>query len=140
MGIEENFWQCSRCGRTFPHVNQAHSCVTYNISRYFVDKPENLKQTFNYLVQKVGEFGPVRVDAVQTAISLGARSHFAMIYPLKNSLNLELWSNKPIDSRRVFKKQMISPGNYLSHIKLVNQTDVDSELLSWLRQAYFLKS
>ena len=132
-------WVCPRCGRKFAHLNQAHSCVAVSVEDHFKDKPSALKETFYYLVEKVSAFGPIEIDAVANSINFGARDHFAAIYPLKNSLNLEFVTNTKIDSNRIFNRQMMGD-SYIYHVKLINKIDVDSTLLSWLQQAYFLKS
>ena len=135
-----SLWKCPNCGRRFANRNQWHSCVSYSVDDHFRGKPAALKETFDFLLQKVGEFGHVRVDAVKTSINIAAKSHFAGVQVLKTSLKLGFMYDRPLDDKRILSSQQLSDTNWSHTVSLAQKADVDAQLLDWLRHAYSLGS
>lgn len=133
------FWKCPECGREFRRKGQSHSCLSYPIEYHFQGKPSCLKATFDYLLEKLKEFGPIRIDSVKTAINLAARAHFCMVYVQKNSMKLEFLSDRAIKDERIIRDQKIHDNAYIYFVKLSKIEDVDAQLLAWLKEAYILK-
>lgn len=124
------------CGRLFARRNQFHSCVSMTIDEHFRDKPAKLRDLIDLRVDILGRFGELRVDSVKSAINLGARSHFAMVYVLKNSVRLEFVLGRRVESPRITKVTQLGNESYLHHVTLENAGDIDEELLGWLREAH----
>jgi uncharacterized C2H2 Zn-finger protein len=138
----EDLWKCPRCGRSFKNKNQWHSCVSYSVADHFQEKPIQLMETFDYLISKIKQFGPLRVDAVKTGINLAAKSHFAMVFVQKDDLKLDFLSDRKLVDDRIVRTQKLDTGSrvYVNHmIKLKEKRDVDPQLLSWLKRSHFLK-
>jgi hypothetical protein len=131
-------WQCPVCGRSFKNKNQWHSHNSIPVESHFKGKPPVLKETYETLVKKAQDFGPTRIDAVKSGINLGARSHFAMVYVLKNSLKLEFLLNRKLVSKRILRTQDFH-GHFIHYLRLSEPMDVDEELIGWLKEAYQLK-
>ncbi len=135
----KNLWECPKCGREFSREGQWHSCGTYAIDYHFKEKPDYLRQTFDYLIAKLRESVPLRIDSVKTAINLGATAHFGMIYVQKNSIKLEFLLDRKINDDRILKCKKVAEDTYFYVIKLRNKDTIDEQLISWLKRAYFLK-
>jgi hypothetical protein len=135
----QNLWECPKCGREFSKEGQWHSCSTYTIHNHFKGKLDYLRQTFDYLIAKLRESVPLRIDSVKSAINLGATSHFGMIYVQKNSIKLEFLLDKKINDNRILRCKKVADNTFFYVIKLINKEDIDDKLLSWLVEAYSLK-
>ncbi len=97
------------------------------------------KEAFDYLIAKIQQYGPIRIDAVKSSINIAGKYHFAMVYVLRNSLNLEFIFDRYLDHRRIFRTQKLGPAKYSHVVKLVHIQDVNAQLLRWLRKAYSLR-
>ena len=134
----ESLWQCPLCGRRFARKNQSHSCIVHPVANHFLGKPARLRQTFERLLAKTRRLGPVRVDAVKSAINLSGKNHFAMVYVLKASLKMDFALYGIPRSGRILRTEKLGGNRYLHYVRLTRLEDVDDELLGWLEEAYFL--
>jgi hypothetical protein len=132
----ENLWQCPKCGRLFANKGQSHSCISYSIYDHFQGKPASLRQTFDFLLTRISQFGPFRTDSVKSAINITARFHFVMLYVLRNSLKLEFALDRKLNSERITKTQKLGANRYSYFVKVADKEDIDDQLLSWLKEAY----
>ena len=101
--ISKGLWRCPSCGREFSNRNQGHSCASYSVDEHFRDKSPWLREAFDLLLAQPKEHGPVRVDPAKTVIHLAGRSHFAMVYVRKDSMNLEFLSDTRLADPRIFR-------------------------------------
>jgi hypothetical protein len=109
------------------------------VDDHFRGKPAWMREAFDKLLARVGEFGPVRVDAVKSGINLGGRAHFAMVFPRKSFMDMELILPRPVSDSRIQRDQKAGESMYIYTLRLTSQADVDPQLLSWLREAYTLR-
>ena len=135
---KDNLWQCPRCGRFFARQNQSHSCVVHSVDDHFRSRPEYLRQIFDYLLSKLKLLGPVRTDAVKSAINITGHYHFIMLYVLKDALNIEFALDRKIDSERIFRTEKLSKTRYTYYVKVSEKADIDDQLLGWLEESYNL--
>ena len=130
-------WRCPKCKRQFRKRKQLHSCVSYSVRDHFKDKPAARKQTFDRLIAKARQFGPVRTDAVKSLITISGRFHFAAVYVRRNSLTLEFVLERKLSDRRIEKVQKVL-ARYSHFVRLTGLEDVDTQLVNWLQEAYFV--
>ena len=90
------------------------------------------------ILKATEEFGPVRIHEKRTSIHLGAKTAFAGVHPQKASLVLTVRSAAAIDSPRVNKAEQVSANRW--HKKLSGPSEVDRELIGWLKAAYALST
>ena len=138
--MNRGFWKCPKCEREFSKKDQWHSCVSISTNEHFKNKPPILEEIFNSLREKVEEFGQIRIDAVKTSINIGGKSHFSTVYILKNSIKLDFVLNKKIDSPRMIRVRGPTNNYYTYTIKLRELTEIDKELIGWLRDSYNLRN
>jgi hypothetical protein len=101
--------------------------------------PEVVK-IYHLLINKLQEFGTLKIEPKKTSIHLGNRFGFAGVYTRKNYINLEVHLNYKLESKRVSKVEQASANRFHHTIRLNSAKDVDKELLVWLKQAYLLKA
>ena len=82
----------------------------------------------------------VKIDAVKTAINLGSKYHFGMVYALKDSLKIEFLHDKEIKDVRFQKAKKVSKNLYFYVLKIKKLSDIDDTLIIWLSEAYSLKN
>jgi hypothetical protein len=80
--------------------------------------------------------GPFSVEEKKTSVHLVRKSAFAGIHPRRRHLVLTVKSASEIDSDRIFKSEQVSKSRWHNEIKLVDLTDLNPELLDWLREGY----
>ena len=130
-------WTCPRCGRTFAHRNQVHTCAALgDLDRHFVGSDPAVRATFERIVDAVHALGPVEVLPEKSRIALHVRMSFAAFTPRRHWLDGHLVLARRVDSPRFRRIEVFSPRNVLHALRLVSPGDVDDELTGWLREAY----
>lgn len=108
------------------------------VEGHFEGKDAGLLQTYQTLLQALRTFGPVTESPKQTSIHLEKNSGFEGVHPRKSLFNLEFRTDYEIENPRVVRAQQLSAKRYEHTVKLEKPTDVDAELLKWLKDAYEL--
>ena len=133
-------WKCSKCGRRFAKTNQWHSCLAWTAADHFRGKDPHLKKLYKRLVDRMGRFGPVRIDAVQRSINLISHYHFGGIEVRKDYLRIGFLSERVIRSRRIIRRTKLGPKRVGHTVVLSSLGDIDDQLLGWLEKAHALQS
>jgi hypothetical protein len=109
-----------------------------SVEHLFEGKTPELRAIYEQLVEQLQQFGAVRVAPKQTSIHLEKNSGFAGIHPRKSHLNLEFRIDYKIDDPRITRTQQLSARRFEHTVKLENASDIDAQLLKWLKDAYEL--
>ncbi len=110
-----------------------------SLQDHFKGKSKELKKIFDCLIREIDSFGRVYVDVVKSAINLGTKYHFAMLYIRKDSIKVEFELDRIIKDVRISKVNKITSHKYLHYVILKEKDDIDKPLIDWLRKAYLLK-
>lgn len=133
-------WKCEKCQRLFAKNNQSHSCKTYPFDEHFKNK-ESQRELFNtyieYVRQNVGNF---KLEAVPCCIHLVNVSTFSAVWILKDKIRIDFMASEKLTSKRISSIEQPSANRYVHYLEIENVEDLNEELLSWLRSAYYLKS
>ena len=140
MASSKKLWVCPQCKRKFANKNQWHSCGEHSIDDLFEGKPFAIKQVFDLLLAGIKKFGPIRIDAVKTSVNFGGKSHFAAVWPLKNSLNVEFLLDREINEFPVYRTQKLGSTTHAHSVKVTSKREVSTRLLGWLKEASELRS
>ncbi len=109
-----------------------------SVEQLFEGKVPELRETFDYLVTQLQTFGAITVAPKQTSIHLEKKSGFAGVHPRSTYFNLEFRTDYRIDAPRITRVQQLSARRFEHTVKLANKSDVDAQLLQWLKDAYEL--
>jgi hypothetical protein len=109
-----------------------------SVEALFQDKAPQIKTVYDRLVTSLREFGPVNVAPKQTSIHFEKNSGFAGVHPRKNHINLEFRTDYQIDDPRIARQQQLSARRFEHTVKLDKESDIDAQLLKWLKDAYEL--
>lgn len=132
-------WKCPNCERPFAKTHQPHSCQTASTEVHFKGKNPVSMEIYNALVAQLRRFGEFRVDAVKTSINLIHKYHFGSVTVQDEGLRLGFVSDEPIRSSRIVQTQELGPSRVGHSVKLKSASEVDGELLDWLRTAHALQ-
>lgn len=132
-------WSCPNCERSFAKQHQPHSCQTASTEIHFKGKNPVSMEIYNALVAQLRRFGEFRVDAVKTSINLIHKYHFGSVTVQDEGLRLGFVSDEPIRSSRIVQTQELGPSRVGHSVKLKSASEVDGELLGWLRTAHSLQ-
>lgn len=142
--VMANIWKCPKCGREFEKKNQQHSCTFYPLDKHFKGKEEIAGPLYNTLKAKIEkDIGPFKVESLPCCIHFVKASSvytFAAVYALRDRIRIHFGSNREMKSPRIDKSAKTSASKYMHSIDVKNAKEIDTELISWLRQAYNLKN
>ena len=110
----------------------------YTIEQHFTNKSENVRQIYDHLIESLNQFGVIEIEAKKTSLHLVNRTALAGVYTRKNYINLNIKTDYPLDNPRIRKSEKISANRYHHELRLESVTDVDTELMGWLKDAYIL--
>ena len=134
-------WQCSNCGKEFAKVNQWHMCESAPLSVIFKGN-QDLQMLYSMLFQKIEPLGQVKETTSAKAITLYAPSNmaFLIVQPKKSFIDIFFPLNKIKDDFPVYKVVQTSKSKYAHYARLYQPEDVDSTLISLIRESYLFIS
>ncbi len=110
----------------------------FTVLHHFEGKEPVVKKIYDHLIKHSQRFGPVQEDPKKTSIHLNNVTAFAGIATRKNAIILTIKSDRDLHSPRVHKSQQTSARRFHHEVKLTAASDVDAELIGWLKAAYAL--
>jgi hypothetical protein len=100
---------------------------------------------FHAVLKAVEEFGPVDAMATKTQVSFRARTRFAWLWVPQMALKrgppdvyLTFGLPRRVASPRIKESVAARPGRWMHHMRLGSTSEVDAEVVAWLREAYEL--
>ena len=133
-------WKCANCNREFAKRNQWHSCLVHTVAHHFRGADPQLRQTYDLLIKRLREFGPLRVDAVKSGINLVSKYHFGGVAVRRHYIRLGFLSDEVIGDARIIRRRKQGPKRVSHWVRLRSPSDVDGRLVSWLKKAHALQA
>jgi hypothetical protein len=132
-----DLWTCPSCERQFANENQQHSCVRATVEDFLNDKGPRARQLFAALVDAALSMGKVSLAPVKTRVGIQARMIFASVNRLsEDRLDAHVVLARRLEHPRFHKVESFSPRNHVHHFRIEHASDVDAEVIAWLREAY----
>ena len=105
--------------------------------------PSILKSTasrsvYAKVVAEIGKLGPFEVQEKKTSIHLSNGRAFAGVHPRATGIILNLVLDAPLKSPRIHRSEQVSANRHHVEFKLEDPTEVDAQLMAWIRLAYAL--
>ena len=105
----------------------------------FEGKGELVRATYDRLVEKLTRnVGRFDVEAKKTSLHLTHGSAFAGVHPKKAWLDLTIRLSKSVTGPRVRSAEQVSRNRWHNEVRLSAPSEVDAQLLLWLRVAHAL--
>ncbi len=134
-----NSWTCPQCGRMFKRMGQSHSCKTFPLEQHFIGK-EKFRKLFDKLGKAITtRIGPFKIDSIECCIHLVHKSTFVAVKVMKNNLRIDFSLDYKPSNPRIGKTVKMSENRYLHYVDITMEDDINTDLLQWLKDAYFLK-
>jgi uncharacterized protein DUF5655 len=111
---------------------------TGSVEAHFAAKDPNVQAVYNRLLAELRKIGPVKESPKQTSIHLDNANGFAGVNTRKSYLLLNFRTDYKIDNPRITKLEQHSARRFMHTVRLAQESEVDAELLKWLKDAYLL--
>lgn len=129
-------WTCPKCKRMFKNTNQDHSCMVIDPDSHFINKDPQVKVVFNKILEVVQGFNNSRMNSVKNAILFTSGSNFLAIKPKKKWLDIEFVLPYEANLFPVYKTVQVNKAMWAHFVRIESESEVDEELIGWLRDAY----
>lgn len=110
----------------------------HTVREHFVDRASHVKAIYTAILLAARKLGPVSEEPKKTSIHLVRKSAFAGVTTRKTSLILTVKSESDVLNDRIAKREQASANRWHLEIKLQDSSEVDRELLGWLKKSYEL--
>ena len=102
----------------------------------FEGKEPKVKAIYNAIKRATNKFGTVKFETKKTSIHVVSRVAFLGIHPKTKWLDLNIVTTEPISSSRVSKTERVSANRFHNTLRLTDESQVDSELINWIKKSY----
>src|SRR2546426_4785946 len=99
---------------------------------------DSVRRIYGRLLKEVRRFGPVIEEPKKTSIHLVNRTAFAGVATRQRALILTIKSDRNLSSPRIHKSEQTSAKRFHHQVRVNSSAEIDSELVSWLQDAYAL--
>jgi hypothetical protein len=110
----------------------------FTVKSHFEGRDPSVRQIYDRLLKAAAKFGPVTEDPKKTSIHLVNKTAFAGVATRKSAIVLTIKSDRKLSNPRIHKSEQTSANRFHHEVKLTSPTDVDSELVKWLKDAQAL--
>jgi hypothetical protein len=110
------------------------------IREHLDGKDPVVRKIYDKLLEAARRMGPVGEVPKKTSIHLVRGTAFAGVATRKDHILLTIKGDHERISPRIRRTEQVSPGRFHHQVKLLSPSEVDSELISWLREAYELSA
>ena len=133
-----SLWRCPKCGRSYANRNQSHSCGRYSVNGYLKGKSPEAIELFHRFSAMVADCGPFIYAPAGTRIGFQVRMIFSAIMLNKTELRGHVVLARRLENLRFTKIEFVSPGNQVHHFRILQASELDAEVMAWLREAYLV--
>ena len=109
---------------------------THAVEQHFTKSQPRVRAIYKRLLEIATRFGPVREEPKKTSIHLVNRTAFAGVATRKDSLILTVKAASDLAHPRIIKHEQTSANRWHLDFRLESPDQIDSEIESWLRDAF----
>lgn len=133
-------WTCSNCSREFERAGQSHSCKTKSIDEHFRNKDLAHRIYLALSETLLRRVGPCKELSLPCCVHLVGSYDFLAALPKKSHLEIRFALSRELSGTRIAQSVPVSRTVFKNCVKLNSESDIDDELMGWLREAYYLKA
>jgi hypothetical protein len=112
-----------------------------SVDKYFENKSPVVREIYELIISRLRkELGKFELEFKGTSIHVVAKSAFLGIHFMKSALVLNIVLDQAIESKRVHKVEQVSKSRFHNEVRLESLDQIDKDLISWIKEAYKLKS
>jgi hypothetical protein len=137
LKTQKPLWTCPKCKRQFANTNQSHSCAAYFVEDFLRGKDAKAVELYEKFAALVRECGAVKLAPAKTRIGFQVRMIFAAVNKLsRQGLDAHVILTRRFDHPRFTRIEEISPRCFVHHFRIKGQSELDGEVIAWLKEAY----
>ena len=110
----------------------------FTVGSHFEGKAPTVQKTYDALLKALRRLGPIVEEPKKTSIHLVNTTALAGVVTRKDYIILTIKSDHKLTGPRIHKIEQVSAKRFHCEVKLASPADVNSELISWLKDAYAL--
>ena len=108
----------------------------FTTASHFEGRDPVVRKIYDSLIKNLKKIGPLAEDPKKTSIHINNKTALAGVATRKAHLILTIKSDRKLASPRIHRTEQVSSHRFHHEVKLTSVSDVDDELMSWLRNAY----
>lgn len=108
----------------------------FTTGSHFEGKDPVVRRIYDSLIKNLKKIGPLVEDSKKTSIHINNKTALAGVATRKAHIILTIKSDRELTSPRIHKTEQVSARRFHHEVKLTSMSDVDEELMNWLRNAY----
>ncbi len=112
----------------------------FSLESHFSGKEPSVRALYDRLLLALQKFGKVIEEPKKTSIHLVNGSAFAGVQTRGTYILLNIKADHKIESPRIHKAEKISARRFHHRVKISSLSEIDSELIGWLHEAYELSN
>lgn len=101
-------------------------------------KSPSSQATYAKVISAITTLGPFEIEEKKTSLHLTHGRAFAGVHPRANGIILNLVFDAPLKNARVHKCEQVSANRHHVEFKLEDPSEVDAQLVGWIKRAYSL--
>jgi hypothetical protein len=101
-------------------------------------KSPSSQSTYAKVIAEVSKLGPFKVEEKKTSLHITHGRAFAGVHPRATGIILNLVLDSPLTNARVHKCEQVSAKRHHVEFKLEDPSEVDAQLVGWMKKAYSL--
>jgi len=109
--------------------------TTFTVDALFEAKSPQVRAVYERILDESSRIGPFTEELRKTSVHLVHSVAFAGVHPRKGHLILTLRTDRPIEHPRVHRSEHVSANRWHIEIKLFDPSEVDANIVDWLRLA-----
>jgi len=110
----------------------------FSVNDHFVNKEPAVRKLYDHLLKVLNGFGTVTEAPKKTSIHIDRNSALIGVETRRDCLLLTIKADHKINSSRIEKHEKISARRFYHKVRIKSLKDFDTELKSWLKDAYRL--
>jgi hypothetical protein len=111
---------------------------TFSLDSHFSGKEPIARAIYDRLLSSLRKFGKIIEEPKKTSIHLVNVSAFAGVQTRGTYILLNIKADHKIENPRIHKAEQISARRFHHLVKISSLSEIDSELIGWLHEAYTL--
>ncbi|MGL5042507.1 MAG: DUF5655 domain-containing protein [Culicoidibacterales bacterium] len=110
-----------------------------DVEYLFRGKQEQVFILYELLVVKMAEIGDFMIEPKKTCLHIVKNAAFLGIHPKNKWLDINIVSNVALEHPMLIKVEQVSKNRFHNSLRLERETDINSELITLIKEAYLLK-
>jgi len=132
-------WTCPNCGLKLIGKNMWHSCGRATLEDWLARMGPRARLLYERFEALIARCGPYHVSPAKTRIAFLGRVRFAGITKLsEDGMTCSFALPFALKSSRFVKVEEIAPGWWTHRLEIIDRSQLDKQVQSWLRESYRL--